>query len=47
VFGTGTNWPDLAVATIMAVLGLTAARSVLVQARRELAAPEFNAVSRR
>lgn len=47
VFGTGTNWPDLAVATVMAVLGLTAARSVLVQARRELAAPGFTAVSRR
>jgi len=47
VFGTGTNWPDLAVATVMAVLGLSAARSVLVQARRELAAPGFTAVSRR
>jgi cation diffusion facilitator family transporter len=50
VFGTGTNWPDLAVAAIMAVLGLTAARSVLAQARRELAAqaaPSFTPVSRR
>jgi len=47
VFGTGTNWPDLAVATVMAVLGLSAARSVLVQARHELAAPGFTAVSRR
>ncbi|GGZ04665.1 cation transporter [Pseudoduganella plicata] len=50
VFGTGTSWPDLAVATVMAVLGLTAARSVLAQARRELAAqaaPSFAAVERR
>ena len=50
VFGTGTNWPDLAVATVMAVLGLTAARAVLIQSRRELAAlaqPSFTAVSRR
>jgi len=47
VFGTGTNWPDLAVATVMAVLGLTAARSVLVQSRHELATRGFTAVSRR
>ena len=36
VLGTGTAWPDLAVATIMGVLGLSAARSVIVQARAEL-----------
>ena len=36
VFGTGTAWPDLAVAAVMGVLGLTAARSVIVQARAEL-----------
>jgi Co/Zn/Cd efflux system component len=36
VFGTGSAWPDLAVATIMALLGLSAARTVLLQARREL-----------
>lgn len=36
VFGTGAGWPDIAVATIMAVLGLTAARSVIAQARREM-----------
>lgn len=36
VFGTGASWPDLAVAAIMAALALTAARSVLVQARHEL-----------
>jgi Co/Zn/Cd efflux system component len=36
VFGTGTRWPDLLVATVMAVLGLTAGLSVVRQARREL-----------
>ncbi len=36
VFGTGTAWPDLAVAAVMGVLGLTAARSVIAQARAEL-----------
>lgn len=36
VFGTGRSWPDLAVAAIMAALALTAARSVLTQARHEL-----------
>jgi Co/Zn/Cd efflux system component len=38
VVGTGTAWPDLAVAAVMGVLGLSAARSVIGQARRELAA---------
>ena len=36
VFGTGTAWPDLLVATLMAVLAITGAASVLRQARREL-----------
>jgi len=36
VFGTGSAWPDLVVATIMALLGLSAARTVLRQARAEL-----------
>ncbi|RJG03514.1 cation transporter [Noviherbaspirillum sedimenti] len=36
VFGTGAGWPDLLVATVMGVLGLSAARSVIAQARREL-----------
>ena len=36
VFGTGTNWPDLAVAVVMGGLGLSAARSVIGQARGEL-----------
>ncbi|AYC31769.1 cation transporter [Pseudomonas cavernae] len=38
VFGTGSAWPDLLVASIMASLALTAAVQVLRQARQELAA---------
>lgn len=37
VFGTGTAWPDLAVAAVMGLLALTGAASVLRQARGELA----------
>ncbi len=37
VFGTGTRWPDLAVAGVMAGLALTAGVSVWRHARRELA----------
>lgn len=36
VFGTGAAWPDLAVAVVMSVLALTAAGSVVRQARGEL-----------
>lgn len=36
VFGTGSGWPDLAVAAVMGLLALTAARSVIQQARAEL-----------
>ena len=36
VFGTGNGWPDLAVAAVMGVLALSAARSVIRQARAEL-----------
>ncbi|MBN8505115.1 MAG: cation transporter [Burkholderiales bacterium] len=36
VFGTGSAWPDLLVAAVMAGLALSAARSVLKQARHEL-----------
>jgi Co/Zn/Cd efflux system component len=36
VAGTGNVWPDLAVAAIMSLLGLAAARSVILQARHEL-----------
>lgn len=38
VFGTGAGWPDIMVASIMALLGLSAARSVIGQARTELQA---------
>lgn len=37
VFGTGSGWPDLAVAAVMATLAITAGLSVLRQARGELA----------
>ncbi len=36
VFGTATVWPDVAVAAILAVLGLTSGRLVMRQARAEL-----------
>ena len=36
VFGTGSGWPDLLVAVVMAGLGLSAAREVVRQARAEL-----------
>jgi Co/Zn/Cd efflux system component len=36
VFGTASGWPDLVVAIIMAILGLTAARAVITQALGEL-----------
>jgi Co/Zn/Cd efflux system component len=37
VFGTGTAWPDLTVALIMAALAISAGWTVMRQARRELA----------
>lgn len=37
VFGTGTAWPDLLVAAVMAALALSAGASVMRQARGELA----------
>jgi Co/Zn/Cd efflux system component len=36
VFGTGSAWPDLGVAAVMGALALTAAFSVVRQARAEL-----------
>ncbi|NNG25441.1 cation transporter [Telluria aromaticivorans] len=39
VFQTGSGVPDLLVATVMGLLGLSAARSVIVQARAELRVP--------
>jgi Co/Zn/Cd efflux system component len=38
VFGTGTVWPDVAVAAILALLGLSSGRIVIHQARAELSA---------
>ncbi|HWP12489.1 MAG TPA: cation transporter [Ramlibacter sp.] len=37
VFGTGTAWPDLAVASVMAGLAISAGWSVMRQARQEFA----------
>lgn len=37
VFGTGTPWPDLIVATVMAVLGIWGGLQILALARAELA----------
>lgn len=39
VFGTGQNWPDLAVAAIMATLAIWGSIEVFRQARGELASP--------
>ncbi|HVJ10998.1 MAG TPA: cation transporter [Burkholderiales bacterium] len=36
VFGTGTVWPDVAVAAMLALLGLSSGRTVIRQARAEL-----------
>lgn len=36
VFGTGSAWPDLIVATILAILGLTGGWQIIRQAREEL-----------
>ncbi len=38
VFGTGTGWPDIVVATIMGGLGLHGGWQIVRQARRELGA---------
>lgn len=38
VFGTGTAWPDLIVAGIMAGLGISGGTQIIMQARRELTA---------
>lgn len=39
VFGTGSAWPDLGVAVVMATLAISAGVSVVRQARAELATP--------
>lgn len=37
VFGTGSLWPDFAVAAVLAALGITSGRAVIALARAELA----------
>jgi Co/Zn/Cd efflux system component len=44
VFGTGTGWPDLIVAAIMAALALQGAMSVIRQSLAELRAAHIGAV---
>jgi Co/Zn/Cd efflux system component len=44
VFGTGTGWPDIAVATIMAALALQGASTVLRQSLGELRQPQPSTV---
>lgn len=46
VFGTGTAWPDLIVAGIMAALGISGGVQIVTAARRELASPEAQDYSR-
>jgi Co/Zn/Cd efflux system component len=41
VFGTGTGWPDVIVAAIMAALALQGAAIVIMQARTELRSSRF------
>lgn len=36
VFGTGSGWPDIVVACIMGLLGVTASRTVITHARAEM-----------
>ncbi|MFN3437596.1 MAG: cation transporter [Acidovorax sp.] len=43
VFGTGSAWPDLAVAAIMAWLAIAGGTSVIRQARQELASEKISA----
>jgi len=38
VFGTGSLWPDFAVAAVLAVLGITSGRAVIAHAHAELSA---------
>jgi Co/Zn/Cd efflux system component len=46
VFGTGSAWPDLAVAAIMAWLAIAGGTSVIRQARQELASDTIPAAHR-
>jgi Co/Zn/Cd efflux system component len=43
VFGTGTGWPDVVVATVMAGLALQGSRLVIRQALEELGQRSFAA----
>lgn len=45
VFGTGTAWPDLIVAAIMAALGISGGVEIIRQARGELSVPSAKPAS--
>lgn len=45
VYGSGSGWPDIAVATLMGILGITGACSVVNHALRELATKATDPVS--
>ncbi|MFA6125395.1 MAG: cation transporter [Sphingomonas sp.] len=45
VLGTGTQWPDLAVAAVMAALGVSGGLQIIVQATRELTPDRGNPVA--
>jgi len=47
VWQAGSGWPDLLVAAVMGVLGMTAARSVILQARAEMRPAPLTAPTRR
>lgn len=42
VFGTGSGWPDLAIAAALGILALSAAQSVVRQSLLELKSPAGN-----
>jgi Co/Zn/Cd efflux system component len=46
VSGTKAGWPDIAVASIMAVLGLSGARDIIGRARSEMRLENFNIISK-
>jgi Co/Zn/Cd efflux system component len=45
VFGTGTAWPDLAVATVMGLLAITAGVSVVRHARSDIRSAKADSVA--
>ena len=44
VFGTGSLWPDVAVAVLLGILGVSASRHVILHARKELVTQRMSEV---